>query len=110
MEKRTDSQNKAMHKWFSETASECLNHGVCVNDILEKTMELQVDEEFIKWLFRRIGKKKYGAKSTADLTTTQVNLVYDEMVKFFATKVEPPIELPPFPSQEQTVEERWAEL
>jgi hypothetical protein len=97
---RTLRQNSSLHKWFKESADECLNCGVCINDILEQTMELQVDEEFIKWLFRRIGRKKYGATSTSKLTTSQVNFIYDEMVKFFAEKVNPPVELPPFPSLE----------
>ena len=96
---RTALQNSAMHKWFKESSDECLNCGVCVDDIIGETMNLQVDEEFIKWLFRRIATKKYGVKSTAKMTTTQVNYCYDEMVKFFAEKVNPPVELPPFPSQ-----------
>jgi hypothetical protein len=95
---RTALQNRCLHKWFKESADECLNQGVCVDDIIGSVMNLQVDEDFIKWLYKRIAKKKYGVNSTTKLTTKQVNYCYDEMVKFFASNVNPPIELPPFPS------------
>lgn len=98
---RTLNQNSAMHKYFKEVADECLDQGVTINDIIGKTINLQVDEQFIKYLFRRIGKKKYGKESTANLETKEVNLVVEEMIKFFAEKVDPPIELPPFPSYER---------
>lgn len=101
---RTAHQNNAMHVWFKESANECINQGVCVNDIIGKTMNLQVDEGFIKWLFRRVGKKKYGADSTAKLTSIQIDSIYDEIVKFFAEKVDPPIQLPPFPNKYENEE------
>jgi hypothetical protein len=106
---RTEQQNKSMHKWFKEVSDECLAQGVTINDILGKAMSLQVDEGFIKWLFRRIGKKKYGKTSTANLSTKEIDLIYDEMVKFFALQVDPPVELPPFPSRDIQDYEKYIE-
>lgn len=100
---RTGLQNRAMHLWFRDVADACLAQGVTINAILNQPAELQVDEGFIKWLFRRVGKKKYGKKSTAKLEVQEIDLIYDEMVKFFATKVEPPIELPPFPDKNMAI-------
>jgi hypothetical protein len=97
--KRTSQQNKALHVWFKETASECLDNGVTVDAILKHAIDMQVDEGFIKWLFRRIATKKYGHKSTADVEDNQINPILDDMRLFFAHKVEPTIELPPFPDK-----------
>ena len=94
---RTIRQNSACHLWFDGIAKECLDKGVTVNDIIGQTMNLQVDGDFIKYLFRRIGKKKYGKESTSFLAKDEIDPIIDEMIKFFAEKVEPPIELPPFP-------------
>lgn len=104
---RTEQQNKSIHLWFTAVAKECLETGVTVNDILGKTASLQVDEDFIKWMFRRIGKKKYGKESTTQLESYQIDLIYDEMVKFFAEKVDPPMQLPPLPSKEITDYEQY---
>jgi hypothetical protein len=95
---RTTKQNAAMHVWFKEVADECVNNGVTMNSILMKVAEMQVDELMIKSLFRKIGLKKYGKDSTTKLNPMEVNRIYDEMVKFFATQVDPPTVLPPFPS------------
>ncbi len=97
---RTASQNASMHLWFVAIAKECLEKGVTIDDIIGQTMNLQVDGAFIKYLFRRIGKKKYGKNSTALLAKDEIDPIIDEMIKFFAEKVDPPIELPPFPSYE----------
>lgn len=97
---RTDQQRKAQHVWFRDVANTCLEHGVTIQAILKPTMHLQVDEDFIKYLFRRIGKKKYGKHSTTQHSKLEINPIIDEMVKFFAEQVDPPIELPPFPHEE----------
>lgn len=94
---RTSAQNRAEHAWFRDVAKACLEQGATIQDILRPSMDLQVDEGFIKWMFRRIGKKKYGKESTADHTKLEVNAIQDELINFFATKVDPPIELPPWP-------------
>lgn len=100
---RTLKQNASIHQWFKDVAKECLDTGATINDIIAPAMDMQVDEHFIKYLFRRIGTKKYGKSSTADLEVHEINLIYDEMVKFFAEKVDPPVVLPPFPSQDNVI-------
>jgi len=100
-DKLTKAQRGAIHVWFKETADVCLENGVCINDIIGKAIHMQVDEYFIKWLYRRVAsKKKYIEKSTEELSGNQPGLVYEELVKFFAEQVDPPISLPPFPSQD----------
>jgi uncharacterized membrane protein YheB (UPF0754 family) len=107
---RTEQQNKSMHKWFKEVSDICLDNGVTVQHIINRAIHTQVDEDFIKWVYRRIGiKKKYIKKSTTELNTKQPSLIYDEMVKFFAHEVDPPIELPPFPSLEIKDYEKYIE-
>ena len=104
---RTDAQNRAMHRWFKDVADTCLDNGVEITHIIKPGFHTQVDEYFIKWLYRKIGiKKKYIKKSTKEQNTKHPSLIYDEMVKHFANEVEPKIELPPFPCMEnQTIEQ-----
>lgn len=96
---RTLSQNNSLHLWARDIAKECIEKGVEIDDIIGQTMHLQVDEGFIKYLFQRAAKKKYGKDGTSFLATDEINPIVDEMVKFFANKVDPPIELPPFPAK-----------
>lgn len=110
-EQRTDAQNRAMHRWFKDVANTCLDNGVEISHIIKPEFHTQVDEDFIKWLYRRIGiKKKYIKKSTREQNTKHTSLIYDEMVKHFANEVEPKIELPPFPSQESEFEKAYREF
>lgn len=102
---RTLSQNGAMHQWFKDISKECIDTGVTVPLILKNVVDVQVDEKFIKWIFRRIGQKKLGIKSTASLSKHDIDPIIEEMVKFFAQKVDPPVELPDFPHMEEGTED-----
>jgi len=102
---RTGSQNNSMHLWFKQISDDCLDSGVTVEAILRNAPQVQVDEDFIKWIFRKIGKKKYGKNSTSFLDKHQIDPIIEEMVKFFAHQVDPPIELPPWPHDEE-----WTKL
>ena len=92
-----------MHVWFKEVADMCYENGVCVNDIVDKVIEMQVDEHFIKSLYRRRGLRKFGKKSTRDHNPMEVTSIYEDMVKFFAEQVDPPLVLPPFPSLDNSI-------
>jgi hypothetical protein len=98
---RTANQNSAMHLWFKQISDECFDSGVTVETVIRHAPQVQVDEDFIKWLFRKIAKKKYGKTSTSFLDKNEIDPVVEEMVKFFAHQVDPPVELPPFPHDEE---------
>ena len=81
--KRTIKQNSSLHKWFSELSRELNNNGVDVK-VLVENLRVDATPEMVKSIFRAIGKEKFGVKSTADLTTSQVNECYDEFVRLMA--------------------------
>lgn len=81
--KRTIRQNSSLHRWFSELSRELNNNGVDVK-VLVENLRVDATPEMVKSIFRAIGKEKFGVKSTADLTTSQVNECYDEFIRLLA--------------------------
>lgn len=74
---RTSQQNKALHKWCEEMAVELQNAGVPL-DVFFKNTQADYTKETVKNLWRGFAKAKYDKDSTADLTTAQINEIYDE--------------------------------
>lgn len=81
--KRTIRQNSSLHRWFSELSRELNNNGVDVK-VLVENLRVDATPEMVKSIFREIGKEKFGVKSTADLTTSQVNECCDEFIRLLA--------------------------
>ena len=96
---RSLAQNRALHKWCTECATELSNAGITVQAFV-KDIEADFTMETVKMMWRAFAKAKYGKESTTQLTSKQINEVYDECNRHLA-KFE--IHLP-FPSQEQTDE------
>jgi len=94
---RTSAQNRALHKWCQECAVELSNAGITVQAFV-KDLEADFTMETVKMMWRAFAKAKYGKESTTELTSKQINEVYDECNRHLA-KFE--IHLP-FPSQEET--------
>ena len=97
--KRTINQNKSLHKYFQEVSNELNNHGVDVK-VLVENLRVDATPHLVKDIFRAIGKTKFGATSTSELTTTQVNECYDEFNRMLSS-VDISI---PFPSYTETDE------
>jgi hypothetical protein len=74
---RSSAQNRSLHKYCAEMATELQNSGITV-EVFLKGMEAEFTPETVKMMWRAFGKAKYGKSSTAELTTSQVNEVYDE--------------------------------
>jgi hypothetical protein len=94
---RSLAQNRALHKWCQECATELSNAGITVQAFV-KDLEADFTMETVKMMWRAFAKAKYGKESTTQLTSKQINEVYDECNRHLA-KFE--IHLP-FPSQEET--------
>ena len=93
--KRTLKQNKSVHKYFKEVADELNGQGISQTNFI-KGLEIDFSEHSVKDIFRAIGKQKYGKKSTADLTTSELQGCWEEMnrrLADFGTSI-------PFPSIE----------
>jgi hypothetical protein len=80
---RTSAQNRALHKYCTELAVELNNAGIGI-DIFFKNIEADHTMESVKSLWRAFAKAKYGKDSTADLTTGEINAIYDEVNRHIA--------------------------
>lgn len=84
MTKRTIQQNKSIHSWFNEVSRELNNAGIDYQ-VLVKGLRVDSTPELIKATFRQIGLVKYGKKSTAELTTTELQGCWEEMNRLLAS-------------------------
>lgn len=94
---RTSAQNRALHKYCTELATELNNAGITM-EVFFKNVEADHTKESVKSLWKGFAKAKYGKESTTELTTGEVNAIYDEVNRHIA-----PFGIHmAFPSQEQT--------
>lgn len=79
MEKqRTLNQNRALHKFCQELSTE-LNHSGISQTVFYRNIEADFTPENIKELFRSFARTKFSKNSTADLTTSELFEVYEEV-------------------------------
>lgn len=100
MEKqRTDLQNRALHKWFEMVAETFNETGLTLAQILERAkLDIPATKENVKLnVWKPIQEAMFDKKSTTELTTQDIDKVYDVINKTFG---EIGIEIPPFPSIE----------
>jgi len=81
--KRTQQQNKSLHRFCTELAQELNNAGVTVEAVM-KDLQADFTMETVKMMWRAFAKAKYGKESTAELTTKQINEVYEEVNRHVA--------------------------
>lgn len=96
---RTTQQNRALHKYCTEVASLLNEHGVSMTDFV-RTVEIDHSMESVKELWRTIARRKFNKGSTADLTTKELDAIYEEVNRHIAqwgVHV-------PFPSNENSLE------
>ena len=103
MEKRTIQQNKSLHKSFELWADTLNGAGLNMRVVLKPTVEIQWTPEMIKeYLWRSVQKVQVGKKSTTELTTKEVDQIYQTLRHHFAEKYG--IDLP-FASIESIIDE-----
>jgi hypothetical protein len=96
---RTNQQNKAIHLWFKLIADECQKDGITIDMIVGKNIELIATPYLLKeYYWRPIQKYLYGKKSTTQLTTKEIDKIYDVANKLIGENTGIHI---PFPSIEQ---------
>lgn len=81
---RTNQQNKALHKLFGDVANELLNQGIerktVINDL--EGYSCPIDASFMKEVWRAIQFTQTGKQSTTELTSVEVDKVYDTFNRF----------------------------
>jgi len=106
-EKRTNSQNKALHLLFTQMSDTFNTLGLDMKVILKQEWKIWWTPESCKsQLFKPVMKAMYGIESTTELTTAQVSKVYEQIAKVIGEKHGVTIE---FPSKEQ-LDDYWNNL
>lgn len=99
---RTTTQNKALHAYLCMVAHELQNQGQTMQNVVRKVdmVEITPTTQTVKEIiWRPIQEITLGKKSSTELSTAEINKVYEIMSMFLAKEFE--ISLP-FPSQELT--------
>lgn len=87
VETRTSQQNRAFHKWLTMLAEELNARDYTQDKLLNEIkfkVEIPVTPTQIKDIFRAAAQAMFQVESTADLTTVQIQQVYDAVDKRFA--------------------------
>lgn len=100
--KRTDSQNKALHKYLTLVAEELDRNGHTLQDVVKAITKVEIRPTMLNIkdvVWREIQKSQLGIESTTDLKKQQdIDKVYDVMNKWLGTYFEIHI---PFPVDEE---------
>ena len=103
MTKRTPEQNKALNLWFRRVAEAFTENGLDMQALMKaKSVSVPVTEEMVKKvIWKPIQELMFGTKSTTDLNTDQVGVVYEVINRHFANSDELNHIHVPFPSIEE---------
>ena len=100
--KRTNQQNKAVHKLFEMLSNNLNELGLDAKLILKENYQIWWTPEMIKRdLWKPLQKAMLGKEHTSELLTSEVSKVYDQLAKIIGEKHGVEID---FPSQPQIKE------
>jgi len=96
--KRTRRQNDALHLYFEMVADTCQDCGIDARMFFKPEVDIPIDAAMVKraWKITQDGMLK--KQSTTELTTTEVNKVYEVFDRFLGQKLKIHVE---FPSAEE---------
>lgn len=80
---RTIQQNKALHKFCSEVANECIQKGITYKVLIEN-MEVEPNAENIKDIFRAVGKTLFNIDKTSKMSVAQLSEVTNRVNQILA--------------------------
>lgn len=102
---RTIKQNRAMHGYFRSLAYALNSAGLDMRTVLKPGVAIDWNEVMIKdYIWRPIQKVITGEKSTADLTTTDIDAIYQVISRHMAEKFGVSVA---FPDRFSMAEERY---
>ena len=97
-ENRTRRQENSYHLWFRMVAKQLNDAGMDMRACLKPDVEIPWSEESVKnHIWRPIQEILCDVESTTDLTTRDVDAIYQVISRHFAAKHG--IQLPPFPDK-----------
>lgn len=99
---RTILQNKALHKLFELMAKSLNDAGYDMRKTLKPEIEMPWNKETIKeYVWKPIMKAQLNKTSTTEMTTKEVNEVFETILRHFGDKFGLEV---PFPSIEQLID------
>jgi len=92
--RRTIRQNNAMHLYFEMVADTCQENGIDARMFFKPEVDIPMDAAMVKraWKITQDGMLK--KQSTTELTTTEVNKVYETFDRFLSQKLKIHVEFP----------------
>jgi len=95
MEKRTITQNKALHLYFAHLASELNEAGLDMKKTLRPTIDIPWSGKTIKeFIWKPMMKAQLGIDSTTELTTKDIDSVFDTITRHIGDKFGLYVEFP----------------
>lgn len=84
---RTNLQNKAIHKFCTELANELTNRGLDMRAVLKPDVDIPWNERAVKeHIWRPIQRALLDKESTTELTTAEVDQVFQIIQKHLGEK------------------------
>lgn len=103
MSNRTLQQNKALHKFFQMLSDELSASGLDMVKTLKPGVEIPWTPEMVKeHLWRPIQEVMTDKESTTELTTKQVNEIYEVLIRHMGSKFGITTEFPHIPEDNNT--------
>ena len=100
--RRTLNQNRALHLYFQMLADELNRAGLDMKVVLKPSVDIWWNKQTIKdYLWRPIMKAQLGKRSTTEMTTTDIDAVFDTLNRHLSDKFGKWCEAIPFPSLDQ---------
>ena len=102
--KRTAQQNKALHLLFQMIADELNESGLDMRKALRPEVDIPWTKETIKeYIWRPVMESQLMKKSTTELTTTEVDQVFETINRFLAVRYQVHV---PFPTIDELIYEQ----
>jgi len=84
---RTLSQNSALHLMFTQLADELTNHGLDMRKTLKPTIDIRWSGDMVKeYLWKPVMKAQLGLDSTTEMTTKDIDKVFETINKHLGEK------------------------
>lgn len=92
---RTEAQNKSLHLWFTQLADELNNAGLDMRTVLKPSVSIPWTARNIKeYLWRPIMQAQLGKDSTTELTTKEIDQVFDVINRHLGEKFSVHVDFP----------------
>lgn len=99
-QQRTNQQSRALHLLFKELAVELNSRGLDLRAVLKPGIEIPWDERLVKeHLWKPLQEVMLGKESTTELTTAEVNKVWEVLDRHLLQKHEINMRFPSKESQ-----------